>query len=281
MRYDPSRSALYAPERSEPEADFSVQWGIDQVCAELSRLAYYRFEEGERPRLDAALAEAGFSKAATFQFPAAGAQAFGSTMPDGTSVVAFRGTQPGNLQDLAADARSNLVAFQDGARVHAGFLAAFRSIEKAVAEWIGQTGGGRLVFTGHSLGAAMASVAGAVHRHAEVVNFGSPLVGDGGFAALFGGQKLRRYVDCCDCITRVPPGLLGYVHAGEGLYIDRFGRVQAGLSDAGIGEDRRLARRSYAMKHAWKVWHNVLARDLADHAPVNYVSAVLGRREGE
>jgi pimeloyl-ACP methyl ester carboxylesterase len=217
-----------------------------------------------------------------FVFATAGAQAFATTIPDGTGFVAFRGTQPGNLQDLTADARSNLVELQPGARVHAGFHAAFRSIEQPIAEWIGRTGGRRLVFTGHSLGAAMATVAAALHRDSEVVNFGSPLVGDGGFAALFAGRSLRRYVDCCDCVTGVPPRLLGYVHAGTELYIDRFGRVRdAGLPGAAIDEDRRLARRSYAMKHAWKFWRNVLARDLADHAPVNYVSAVLGRREGD
>ncbi|MFL6729379.1 MAG: hypothetical protein ACJ8D6_09205 [Sphingomicrobium sp.] len=30
--------------------------------------------------------------------------------------------------------------------------------------------------------------------------------------------------------------------------------------------------------HAWRFWRNVAVRDLADHAPVNYISGVLGRR---
>ncbi|HEX6742050.1 MAG TPA: lipase family protein, partial [Sphingomicrobium sp.] len=114
---------------------------------------------------------------------------------------------------------------------------------------------------------------------AQLVTFGSPRVGDEGFAALFAGRDVRRYVDCTDLVTSVPPQLLGYVHVGPERYIDCFGTVQEKPpSPEAIAEDRRFARGSYAVKHAWKVWRNVLIRDLADHAPVNYVSAVLGRR---
>jgi hypothetical protein len=281
LPYDASRAALYTPERSEPPADFGIAWNIDRICAELSRLAYYHFELAEGPRLDAALARAGFSPAATFNFAPAGAQAFATTMPDGTGLVAFRGTQPGDLRDLIADARANLVEFQNGARVHAGFLAAFRSLEQPIADWIARTGSPRLVFTGHSLGAAMATVAAALRPDSRLVTFGSPRVGDPAFAAPFAAREVRRYVDCTDCITRVPPELLGYGHAGADLYIDRFGKVhEPGPPAPAIAEDRRLGRRSFALRHAWKVWRNVLVRDIADHAPVNYVSAVLGRREG-
>ena len=92
---------------------------------------------------------------------------------------------------------------------------------------------------------------------------------------------MRRYVDCADLVTAVPPPLLGYSHGGQELHIDRFGTVHdAPLPPAAIADDRRRARRSYLANHAWKVWRNVAVRDLADHAPVNYISAVLGRRSG-
>ncbi|HEX6741701.1 MAG TPA: hypothetical protein VF079_07910, partial [Sphingomicrobium sp.] len=105
---------MYSPERSEPPADFSTAWDIDWICAELSRLAYYRFERGDGPRLDATLERAGFSKAAPFEFAKLSAEAIGTTMPDGTRFVAFRGTQPDSIQDLISDARARLVDFRPG-----------------------------------------------------------------------------------------------------------------------------------------------------------------------
>ena len=276
--YDPSRRALYSPELSEPPADFTSSWDVDWICAELSRLAYYRFETGDKPRLDAALNAAGFTKAATFQFAAAGAEAIATTAGD-TAFVAFRGTQPDDLRDLIADARANLVDFLAGGRVHAGFLAAWRSLEAPITEWLGETGAKRLVVTGHSLGAAMATIAAAVRPEAELVSFGSPRVGNADFAMRLAGRKARRYVDCTDFVTRVPPELLGYAHVGPALYLDRFGALrEPAPPDSDVARDRWSARAAYALHHAWKLWKNVLVRDLADHAPVNYVSAVTGRR---
>ena len=280
--YDASRTSLYSPERGELTPDFSIRWTVDRICAELSRLAYYRFELGDGPRLDAALAKAGFSAGTTFDVAAAGAQGFATAMPGGPAFVSFRGTRPGNVRAAAADARAYLVDFGDGAKAHAGFLGAFRAIAEPVAQWIRLNGERPLVFTGHSLGAAIATVATvatASHPGSHAVTFGSPRVGDDGFAGLFAGRSVRRYVDCTDLVTAVPPPLLGYAHVADELYIDRFGTVhEAALSPAAIAEDRRLARRSYVADHAWKIWRNVAVRDLADHAPVNYISAVLGRR---
>jgi len=280
ISYDASRSALYKPERSEPQPDFSAGWRVDCIAAELSRLAYYRFEQGDGPRLDATLTSAGFAKPATFEFAATSAEAIATTMPDGTALVAFRGTQPGNLKDLVADVRSNPVAFEPGGRVHAGFLAAYQSIAQKIADWLAATEHRRLVLTGHSLGAAMATLAAATRPAARLVTFGSPLVGDTAFARLFAGHAVRRYVDCTDFVTSVPPRLFGYVHIAPELYIDRLGAVHDTPPPELVTDDRRAARRAYPLDHAWQVWRNVMVRDLADHAPINYISGVTGRRSG-
>jgi pimeloyl-ACP methyl ester carboxylesterase len=276
--YDPSRTALYKPKLSEPQPDFNTGWDIDWICAELSRLAYYRFERDDGPRLDAGLTKAGFTKAATFIHAAAGAEAIATTMPDGTAFISCRGTQPDDLKDLVADARANPVAFDLGGRVHAGFLAAWSAIAGPIASWLGATAHQRLVLTGHSLGAAMATIAAATRPEARLVTFGSPLVGDAAFARLFAGRTVRRYVDCTDLVTSVPPRLLGYVHIAPERYIDRFGVVHDTPPPELVADDRRAARRSYALHHAWQVWRNVTVRDLADHAPINYISGVIGRR---
>lgn len=282
MEYDPRRSALYHPERDDPVEDFSTRWHVDQICAELSRLAYCRFEEGDGPRLDAALARGGFAKAEPFRNARTGAQGFGTTAPDGTVFVAFRGTQPDAVRDLLADADIRFAEGPGGVgRVHNGFRQAYASLAEDVDRWLAPRASGRLIATGHSLGAAMATIMAAVHRQAELVTFGSPRVGDGPFAESLTGRATRRYLDCTDLITGVPPALTRYVHAGPLLYIDRSGRVLATAPDeAEIARDRREASLAYTAKYAWKIWRNVALRSLADHAPVNYISAVLGRREG-
>ena len=134
------------------------------------------------------------------------------------------------------------------------------------------------MITGHSLGAAMATLLAAEREEAELVTFGSPRVGDPAFAALFAGRAVRRYVDCTDGVTAVPPSLIGYAHLSGERYIDHSGLAHEDSPTAeALAEDRRAGRMIYASRYAWKIWRNVLVRELADHAPVNYVSGVSGR----
>jgi pimeloyl-ACP methyl ester carboxylesterase len=283
MKYDPTRRSLYFPETGAPLEDLSADWERDWICAELSRLCYYRFDEGDKPHfretLEAALRAAGFSPPIYFRDDKQDAQAFGTTAGDATYIV-FRGTQGGKIKDLLKDLKAPLVDWGRGERVHWGFRDAYQSLEAKIDAWLARSPGRRLVVTGHSLGAAMATLMASRHLEAELVTFGSPSVGDSAFAARFEGRELRRYVDCDDAVTMVPPRFLGYVHAGDMLYIDRTGALHGRPPEASaVAEDRRLARRDYLKKHGWKFWRNVLTRRLADHIPINYVSAVLGRRD--
>jgi len=279
MDYDPTRKSLYKPESADPLPDFAGDWTRDAICCELSRLAYYRVEEkGGDPRLNAALVRAGFSAAVPFGDAGADAQAFGTVGPDGSRYVAFRGTQAGKWRDLLSDLNAKLEPFAGETKVHLGFLKAYRSLERQIGDWLAENAAGPLIATGHSLGAAMATVMAAAHPEATLVTFGSPRVGNAAFAAGFAGRTVRRYVDCADFVTTVPPELIGYIHIGEPLYIDQKGGLHEAPPADAIAEDRRAARALYVLHYAPKFWRNVLVRDLADHAPINYVSALLGRR---
>ena len=277
MDYDPTRKSLYTPEWQDP-LGFGPGWTRDQICAELSRLAYFRIEEpGGDPRLDPALTAAGFSAAKPFDAEK-GAHAFGTVGPDGTRYVAFRGTQAGKWRDLRSDLDARTDLFSGDATAHHGFLAAYRTLEAAILPWLGDGAGRPLVATGHSLGAAMATILAAVRSEAELVTFGSPRVGNPAFAALFAGRSVRRYVDCTDAVTTVPLEGSRYTHLAGERYIDSTGVIAEAPSPDSVAEDRRAGRAEYLRQHAWKVWRNVLVRELADHAPINYVSALLGLR---
>jgi len=105
-----------------------------------------------------------------------------------------------------------------------------------------------------------------------LVTLGSPRVGDGAFAASLAALPHTRIVDCCDLVTQVPPPGLGFKHAGPALYIDHEGGRHASPSDDFIDADRQLGRKAYLSKYAFR-FGTLLARELADHAPVNYLRA--------
>lgn len=280
MRYDPTLRALLFPEKDAPVDDFGTDWPLDPLCAELCRLAYIAFEKDDEPLLAAILATAGFTGApACFHDAPTGAQAFAALGPDGTAFVVFRGTKVTSARDLLADLSAIPVKWAGEGRVHWGFWRCCRSLRPAIDSWLAATPHRRLVLTGHSLGAAMATLMAALNARAELVTFGSPRVGTAAFAGSLAGRAVRRYVDCIDGVTRLPPPL-GYAHVGEMVYIDRLGRAHSPPPPpAALRRDRVKARLDYWRKYGLRP-RNVPLRSGADHAPVNYISALLGRRDG-
>jgi hypothetical protein len=87
--------------------------------------------------------------------------------------------------------------------------------------------------------------------------------------------EISRYVDCCDIVTQLPPEMAGFGHCGQLRYIDRMGNISNDASQEFVREDRLRARVEYTFEHSWRVG-SVAVRDLADHAPINYVFAVQG-----
>jgi triacylglycerol lipase len=162
---------------------------------------------------------------------------------DSTVVVAFRGTEPGKLKDWMSDLDTQ---FCDGpfGKVHNGFRMALSHVwdelNQCVAEF--QDHGQSLWVTGHSLGAALATLAAAHWREADkpvhgLYIFGAPRVGDRVFERTFDqdfGARNFRFVNNADLVTRVPLRTMGFSHAGTLLYFTDKGKLMAdpGLWDA-------------------------------------------------
>lgn len=281
MQYDATRLALFHPERQPPLDPALFAARGDALAAELARLAYIRFEEDAAP-LVAALAALELRDHGLFHDPATGSQGLAALDAAGTAWIAFRGTQPDSLQDLATDARAWPRDWPGGGRVHAGFARAWlgkddEGLAGQVARWMGGRSCERIVATGHSLGGALATLLAGADERVELVTFGSPRIGDRAFAKRFVGRPVRRYVECRDLIARVPPEPL-FAHVGALHYVDRHGGIQVDPDASFIAADRRAGGFDYLRRHAWRPG-NVLLRGLADHAPINYVTAVLGLRE--
>jgi hypothetical protein len=245
------------------------------VCAELSRLAYTAFEDGDEPLLRAALQPASLELLATFSVD--GTQAFAARSQQGQVFVAFRGTQ-GDPADLGTDVDFRLTRNPPfPGCVHTGFARSMLGLMPALDAFLDRAPSPMpLVLTGHSLGAALATLAASVHPGSHLVTFGSPRVGDADFAAACRPAAIERYVDCCDVVTQVPPEeFLGYAHVGEMRYIDRDGGLQPqGVAARFVTADRVGARLLYLTRYAFATG-NVPARELADHAPANYIRALF------
>ncbi|HEY2254358.1 MAG TPA: lipase family protein [Variovorax sp.] len=275
--YDASRAALYTPERHETlfapdQTHTPTQWAV-----EAARLTYYRAEESaaESARLDAALALAGFGAPTLFRDGAT--LAFGSLHAgDGSALVAFRGTQPDEIRHLVTNLQAQQTEWtESGGRVHAGFSKAVRSVLPQITEWLAGEARqhSRLILAGHSLGAALATLAATVLDPALLVTLGSPRVGDAEFVAALADCHVIRLVDGCDIVTQLPPALSFYAHAGAVTYITCVDAACIDDPSPSLMEaDRSKGRALYAAEHAWKPG-SVLLRDLADHAPINYARA--------
>jgi hypothetical protein len=278
IAYDCSRASLYNPEHAETFFESGGVYSRIQLAVEAARLAYYRTEETpmQLQRLTDALGRVGFDEPARFLDVATGAAGIGSVRKsDGAALLAFRGTQPDSIADIGYDLEAEMTAWPESAgRVHAGFAAATRALLPGIAQWIKATGSRPqdLIITGHSLGAAMATLCASVVPCGWLITLGSPRVGDGGFVATVTAANVRRIVDCCDVVTRLPPPVAGYTHLPTCTFIDRHGVIHDDPSQAAMDADCSAARVEYLKECSWKIG-SVLVRDLADHAPINYLRA--------
>lgn len=280
--YDASRNALYRPALRETvfAAGSPISAiGIDAACAEFSRLAYLAFESdpAQRRRLIETMERLGLTGWTGFDAPATGTEAFAAIhVETGDAFVVFRGTAPGDIKDLGTDLNVRPVAWAGGGSVHAGFAAAFASVRDDIESWLDRHApGATLTLTGHSLGAALATLAMSHWQARRLITFGCPRVGDRQFASTIAADAAVRYVGCCDIVCNVPPTGTWYADAGTMRYIDRDGVVRAAIGATELATDRASARREYLAKYLRP--ENVLIRDLADHAPINYVRALMPR----
>jgi hypothetical protein len=119
--------------------------------------------------------------------------------------------------DVLADVKFRKVPFDDSrdVEVHRGFLGEINKIWNPISSDIKQHAGMVPTWvTGHSLGAAMATLAGMRHAFEGVVTFGEPRVGIN-IERAFKAREHIRYVNGDDPVAKVPPEkMFGYDHHG-------------------------------------------------------------------
>ncbi len=154
-------------------------------------------------------------------------------------ILAFRGTEPDSLRDWVTDAQVRKTAGVYG-RVHRGFSKAlnyvWEDMEEEVEKLLDEKRR-KIWITGHSLGAALATLAmarlnalGEDIPLAGLYTFGQPRTGGKNFAKKFNSELKDisyRVVNNNDVVTRVPPRDFGYSHIGQLEYIDSDGEIHS------------------------------------------------------
>lgn len=171
-------------------------------------------------------------------------------------------------QDVLTDIDFVPEEWPEGGKVHRGFARAIDRVWDDVSRRLERLEV-PVLFAGHSLGAALATLAASRRAPDTLYTFGSPTVGDADFAATLGGTVAYRYVNCCDIVCRLPPAL--YDPIGQLRYIDSNGR----LAEAEENSAAKLQARTAHFQRVAGQWDKVWIRDLVDHSPVNYVRALL------
>ena len=150
------------------------------------------------------------------------AQAYLLKNNDGVHVLSFRGTEVTEPSDVLADLKAGKNIEAVGGKIHVGFKGEINklwpAIEKAVANI------DTLYVTGHSLGAAMATIASGrmQSKVLALVTFGSPRVGNKEYVNSLTVTHYRVQNNCDD-VTKVPFMLMGFSHHGTHMYMNYHG----------------------------------------------------------
>jgi triacylglycerol lipase len=139
---------------------------------------------------------------------------------------AFRGTEPTQINDVAADLKISKNTAAAGGLVHSGFQEELDEIWPSILKELKLNSRlknpKKIYLTGHSLGAAMATIT-ATRVDAECLyTFGSPRVGGKEFIKQLNCEH-HRFVNNNDIVTKVPPQIMGFQHCGEERYFNAYG----------------------------------------------------------
>jgi triacylglycerol lipase len=160
-------------------------------------------------------------------FSYGGTECYILTCPE-NYIVVFRGTEPTSWEDIKAD-----VQFRKIGGIHRGFKAALDDVwNQLITDYNANASGKQLLVTGHSLGAALATLYS--HRicdsNSVCYTFGSPRTGTPKQTKkmLFTAYRFRNNNDI---VTKVPPEFLGFSHKSDKTtYFDVEGNVKEGYS---------------------------------------------------
>lgn len=165
-------------------------------------------------------------------------------------VIAFRGTD--DFQSVITDAKTWRVDSETVGQVHAGFKEYLDVIYGTLKKWLEHhivlEQQYKVILTGHSLGAAAATIMTArlkqLGYNVALYTYGSPRVGNKDFSEQFNNIECYRFVNNNDIVCSIPFSFIGwYKHVGELYYLNYNGEiVQWGFSQRILDQIRGRLR---------------------------------------
>lgn len=150
-------------------------------------------------------------------------------------IIVCRGTEVKQLKDLKTDLQAwpKRSSHSTKGYLHFGFGKYVNKLWTEISKIIIQSNDKDIWFTGHSLGAAMASIM-AIFCQANpllkdpigLYTFGSPRVGTKSFIEQGKNIYHERWVNNIDVVTSVPFWALGYRHFGKMMYLNHWGNYR-------------------------------------------------------
>ncbi|WP_201304997.1 lipase family protein [Streptomyces sp. GS7] len=251
-------------------------------------LAYWLAQASDLAYKDAATIESqarnwGFDRVRHHQtrftppFPLEDTQAY-TAASDHMIITAFRGTEPAEIRDWLSDAATPpWPGPAETGYTHYGFAEALQSIFPEVKDTLAElrTGNQTVWFTGHSLGGALAMLAGARMYLEEprlqadgVYTYGQPRTCDRVLAAAYNKgfkNRMYRFVNNNDIVPQLPPEPV-YTHVEALRYIDSDGRLHDSVGLLGNLADRAKGLTADAFAPA--------AAGVRDHSIKRYIAAI-------
>ena len=164
-------------------------------------------------------------------FDTDGTQAFACRKSNANNIfIVFRGTEPNQMKDILADVKAWRKPAREKGLVHFGFAQALDKVYDNIVQWLSEQkldGERNITCTGHSLGAALATIMASRLDANELYTFGSPRIGNRAFVKEMNndGIKHYRFVNNNDIVTKVPFPIR-FVHHGELVYINHHGNIR-------------------------------------------------------
>ena len=183
----------------------------------------------DRDKIELQVKALGFNEFAWFDTD--GTQAFACRKSNANNIfIVFRGTEPNQMKDILADVKAWRKPAREKGLIHFGFAQALDKVYDNIVQWLSEQkldGERNITCTGHSLGAALATIMASRLDANELYTFGSPRIGNRAFVKEMNndGIKHYRFVNNNDIVTKVPFPIR-FVHHGELVYINHHGNIR-------------------------------------------------------
>jgi len=139
---------------------------------------------------------------------------------DTFAVISFKGREIDRWQDLKTDLRF-WKTYLNKFKVHSGFARSLSHVSKRLEIDLSELAPHKkILYTGHSLGGALAMLMALQHRPTDVCTFGSPRVFNiEDTDRYFNGVNITRVHAENDLVPNLPPIFTGYKHIGNSISI--------------------------------------------------------------